>query len=115
MVCSSGLLWLTACTYDSEEILFPPASCDTIAVSYQQRVLPILETNCYRCHDTANAQGGIQLEAYPDLRELALIGSLLGAIRHEEGFSPMPQEAPKLSECTIETIAAWVNQGALDN
>jgi hypothetical protein len=42
-------------------------------------------------------------------------GKLVGAITHAAGFLPMPQSAPKLSDCNINKIKDWVNRGALNN
>lgn len=107
---------IQACTYHSEEDLFPnDGICDTSDVSYNQDVLPILINNCYVCHDNINRQGGIILEGYDQLKVQVNNGRLIGAIRREAGFSPMPQGAPALPDCQIETIAQWIANGALEN
>ena len=107
---------IPACAYDSEEDLFPGGDeCDTSNVSYTQDVLPILVNNCYVCHDNANRQGGIVLEGYDQLKVQVDNGRLVGAIRRNPGFSPMPQGAPALPDCFVDQIAQWVTDGALDN
>lgn len=114
LLCAFGLA--QACTYHSEEDLFPGGdTCDTSNVSYNQDVLPILVSNCYVCHDNINRQGGIVLEGYDQLKVQVNSGRLIGAIRRENGFSPMPQGAPALPDCQIETIAQWIADGAPDN
>ena len=42
-------------------------------------------------------------------------GKILKTIKHEVGINPMPQNASQLGDCSINTIEAWINQGALNN
>ena len=58
---------------------------------------------------------GILLDNYEGLSEYASNGKLLGAIKHEEGFLPMPADGGQLGECSIEKIEAWINQGGKNN
>lgn len=105
----------SGCAYNVEEELYPSDECKTVNVAYRADVLPILENNCYRCHDAANNQGGITIEGYDNLKAFVDSGALLGAIRRDPGFSPMPQDGPKLPDCEIGKIVAWVNDGAPNN
>ncbi|MCB0644373.1 MAG: hypothetical protein KDC44_22165 [Phaeodactylibacter sp.] len=105
----------SACYYDIEEELYPETDCVTDNVNYSTVIQPILQTNCYTCHSAAANQGGITLEGHGQLLQYVNSGQLLGAIRHDAGFSPMPQGAPQLVDCDIEQIAAWIDQGAPNN
>lgn len=105
----------TGCYYDVEEELYPDTGCRVENRSYQDDVLPILQNRCYVCHSAAANNGGITLEGYESLRRYIDNGQLLGAIRHDNGFSPMPKNAPQLPACQIEQIEAWVAGGALNN
>ncbi len=116
MICS-GLLLLatTACYYDVEEELYPTIDCTTEDMSFAADILPIIQNNCYACHDAASNFGGIDLEGHQKLKVLIENNSLLGVIKHQAGFSPMPKNKAKLLDCEIEKIEAWIAQGALDN
>lgn len=106
------------CTYNNEEELYGDLECDTVGVAYLASVEPIISANCYSCHSQANAPSfgsGINLEGYAAFKIWIDNGRLLGTIKHESGFSPMPKGAPKLSDCNISIIEAWVDAGALDN
>lgn len=103
------------CYYDVEEELYPQSDCVTDSTNYSTVVQPMLSTNCYSCHSAAANQGGITLEGYQQLLQYVNSGQLLGAVRHEAGFSPMPQGAPQLVDCDIERIAAWIDAGAPNN
>ena len=110
-----ALMLSSGCYYDNEEELYPTDTCNTSDMSYSADVLPILEDNCYSCHNQAGNQGGITLEGYSNLKTYVDNGKLLGAIKHEDGFSAMPQGEPQLAECQIAKIEAWIDQGASDN
>ncbi len=90
-------------------------SCDTANMKFATNILPILETNCKSCHNTATATAGVITENYSGVKMIADNGLLLGVITHASGFSPMPQDKPKLADCDINKIRAWIAQGTKNN
>lgn len=108
---------MTSCTYHNEEEYFGANtnSCDTINMSFTTNILPVLENNCFACHNSTDRSGGITLDQYNGVKSAAESGRLLGAIKHEMNFSNMPKSAAKLDDCTINQIEAWINQGTPDN
>jgi len=109
-------LLLAGCYYDVEEELYPSIECDTEQMSYTNDILPIIQDNCYQCHSQNNNLGaGIVLEGYTNLVVYAESGQLLGVVKHQSGFSPMPKNAPQLPNCNIEKIEAWIMDGAENN
>jgi hypothetical protein len=106
-----------ACSWDNEVDLYPElSSCDTLIVSFQNDVVPILSSSCYTCHSNMNAPDfafGISFEDYEDVVEGSSL--ILGAIKHEEGYPAMPKGAAQLDTCSISKIEAWVNAGVPDN
>ena len=109
-----AMIW-TSCANNVEEDLYPPSTCDTTNVTYSLTVAPIINQNCSACHGGDEPTSGIPLDAYDHLKAQVDDERLLGAIRHEEGFSAMPQGAPKLSDCSILKIEKWVAEGAQNN
>ncbi|MDA3944833.1 MAG: hypothetical protein PF694_14985 [Bacteroidetes bacterium] len=109
-------LGLSACYKDNEEDLYPDngESCNTENVSFSQTIEPLVNNNCLSCHSTTNTSGGVRLDSHSAIAEAATNGRLLGAIRHEAGFSAMPQGG-KLPDCAISQFEAWASQGALNN
>jgi hypothetical protein len=98
------------------------APCDVTNVKYSASVKPIITARCTGsgCHSGATPASGADFNTYEALRTKALekrnnTSVLVGAINHMAGFSAMPRFAPKLSDCEIATIEAWVNAGAPDN
>ena len=109
---------ILSCYYDNEEALYPDpgGECDTTAVSYSADIVPMLSTYCYACHDNLNAPSfgnNIKMEEYADVKNQS--ESILGAIKHDPQYSPMPKGGSKLSDCLIMKFEAWVNQGGVDN
>jgi mono/diheme cytochrome c family protein len=110
------LVFLSSCYYDVAEELYPEKpACDTTNVTFTDQVLPIINANCTSCHSGQAPAGNISLENYNDISAAANDGSLLGVIRHEQGWSPMPKGGGKLNDCDIAEIETWVNQGAPNN
>jgi WD40 repeat protein len=84
-------------------------------------VMPILETNCLRCHNTAKQEGGLLLESFDDLMKGGDDGSPIvpgdadgsALIRQVEGRAK-PKMPPKsdLRPEDIATLRVWVAAGA---
>jgi cytochrome c5 len=112
------LLSLGACSYDNAEELLerqPPAACDSTAVTYALTISPLLDANCRDCHNQAVPVANINLEGYEQTKRYADNGLLVGVVTHAKGFSPMPKDGARLSDCDISCIKAWVAAGALNN
>jgi hypothetical protein len=58
---------------------------------------------------------GIVLEGYDKIIVAVHNGLLIESIIHGPDATPMPKGAPKLSDCKINTIKKWVEDGALNN
>ncbi len=109
------MIFFSACYYDNEATLYPPTECISTNMSYQNDILPIISNNCYVCHSAVSNTGNVTLEGYSELIKYVDSGQLMGAINRDPGFSPMPQDAPKLNDCNIEKIESWIAAGALNN
>lgn len=91
------------------------SSCDTANVKFSTGVVPILQANCYGCHGNGQTSGGVALDNYNTVKTRGLNGSLIGVITHAQGFPAMPKNGAKLSDCNINKIRSWINNGALNN
>lgn len=90
-------------------------ACDTTNMSFSMDIQPIFNTNCTGCHGGSNPQAGINLSNYSGVSNVLSANRLLGAIKHQAGFTAMPPSGNPLSTCKIDQIEAWVNQGAKNN
>lgn len=110
-------LTLTGCYYDKEDQLYPkPANtggCDTTGMTYTADIKPILDGTCATsgCHDAVTKSNGWDLSSYNGAVTTATGGRLMGSLKHETQFFPMPKSLPKLDDCTISKIQAWINAG----
>lgn len=91
------LIW--ACKKDED-------SCNTTNITYGNTVEAILDKNC-----TEAACHGASLASYDSVVNFVYINRMLGALKHEAGFNPMPGSGGKLSDCEISQIEAWFNAG----
>ncbi|TGE22040.1 hypothetical protein E5K00_17460 [Hymenobacter aquaticus] len=113
-----GLAMLSSCAYDNAEELFanqPPPDCAVAATTYSATISPILEQNCRSCHNSRLQTGNVVLETYAQVKRYADNGLLVGVTSHADGFDPMPQGLPKLSDCDIARIKKWVEDKAPNN
>jgi hypothetical protein len=88
---------------------------DTVNINYSLSVNPIIINKCQGCHSGANPQGGIDLSSYLAVKAQISNGKLWGAVNWSPGFSPMPKNGNKLSECELTKIQKWIAQGAPNN
>ncbi len=101
------------CEYNVEEELYPYSYCDTTRVaSYSDGVRFVLEVNCDQCHGGDTPSAGFVIDTYETLTPFVENGSFLCSIEHGEGCLPMPDEAPKISDCDINLIKNWIDEGA---
>jgi len=107
---------LYSCKYDNIENLYPATGdCDTTNISYANDVWPIIGSNCTSCHSGNAPSGNVNLENHEQIKAAGINGSLLGVIKHENGWSPMPKGTSKLPDCDILKIETWGNNGYPDN
>ena len=120
------LLYLTSCENTSLEELTKDdcdtcqnVICDTtFTLSYANDIRTITAEYCDKCHSALNGPiygDGNVLDNHSGLADYASNGILLCSIKHEVDCSPMPEDDPKLSDCNIARIEAWVRQGYPNN
>ncbi len=108
----------TGCFNDNEETLYGTDTCKTTGISYTQDIVPIMTAYCLTCHSSANANGlggNISLEGYAALKVYADNGKFLSSVQQDGNASNMPKGGSKLPSCQISKIAAWIQEGTLDN
>lgn len=114
------VLGMAACNNDNYEELYPSASgggCDTTDMSFSTDIMPIMNQYCATsgCHTSTVRAGGYDFTMHSGVTLAVNNSRLLGAIKQQGGFSPMPQGMAKLSDCDISKIEAWINAGAPNN
>jgi len=109
LIACLGVLLITAC--DPEEPTV--TSCDTDNMTYTDDIKSILDESCAYagCHDDTTVAASIDLSTYDNAVVVVEFGRILGTINHQETFSPMPKGQDKLSDCNIDKITSWINNG----
>ncbi len=103
-------LWL-GCTKDKvpAPVVAPEPTEGKDTVSFQTKVLPLIEDNCFSCH-----AGGTQ----PLINDYATIvkesDKMIKSMRGD-GVSLMPQGGPALPKEKIDEFECWMKQGKLNN
>jgi uncharacterized membrane protein len=90
-------------------------SCDTATFTFSGAVKVIMDNKCTGCHNPSSLGGNIDLSTYSAVRIVALSGKLNGSVSQQPGYSPMPKNSTKLSDCEIRQIQKWIAAGSLNN
>jgi mono/diheme cytochrome c family protein len=114
------IVFISSCYYDKEDLLYGnvnsgPCTDTTAIVSYSQKVVPMLQQQCYSCHTGSFPSGGIVMGTYATDKAIGQNGKLYGSVNYSSGFSPMPKGMPKMSNCQIATIKKWIDAGMPNN
>lgn len=110
------LFAMSSCYYDNEEELYAEyyasQTCDTVSVSYDATIRPIIESTCNTsgCHVAGGTGNGI-FTNYAGLKAKVDNGSLIDRVVDQRNMPP----TTSLNDCQIKLISAWVSQGALEN
>jgi len=107
----------------------PVAAQDAVSkpAFYVEKVRPLLQTNCGKCHFDLNHKGGLSLATKASTlkggRDGVVIvpgdpanSLLVKLIRHEGPANdpmPMPPKVDKLSDADIATVTEWIKAGAV--
>jgi len=106
----------------------PQAAADAATLKmYNERVVPIFQANCYRCHGGGNHRGGFVMDTKAGMEKGGHDGKVLvpghpessllvKLIRHEgpkDDPMDMPPNKPKISDADIATVEQWVKAGAI--
>lgn len=125
----SGLV-LAAFTSTSSHVQAAPAAGQDNAAGlkmYSEKVVPIFQANCYRCHGGMNHRGGLTIDTKAGMEKGGHDGKvivpghpeqslLVKLIRHEGPKNDpmdMPPHKDKLSDADIAAVEQWVKAGAI--
>ena len=100
---------LTGCTYDIT------LECDNEEVSYSADITPLLDAKCGSCHSGTSPEGNLDLTTYDSASAAVLVGDVLSRINLPLSSDSVMPPTGGLSECDIEKITSWFNDGAPNN
>ncbi len=112
-------LVFTACSDDTEPVepvdpIDNPTDTTSAKTTYTADAKLIFDGSCAfsGCHASGSGVGS--LATYADAKTYTESGRVIGAIKHESGFSNMPKNSNKLSDAKIATIEKWITDGYLE-
>ena len=95
------------------------AQDDSVGIDFESDILPILESNCLRCHDEENAEGGYRIDNHENAMDYIEEGDAESSDFYlylisddEEEMMPPPNEGGPLDDSDIKLIKNWIDQGA---
>src|SRR5262249_37220353 len=87
---------------------------------FEEQILPILETNCVKCHSGSSAQAGLDVRTPSGLLKGGTSGSAIVVGVPEKSLlyqrvqsGQMPLGGPPLAAPDVERIRLWIEQGAV--
>lgn len=89
--------------------------CDSNNFTYSGAIRSLISNKCLGCHSGSAPQGGIDLSTHTAVKNRVTDGSLWGSINHLAGFSAMPKNGQKLSDCEINQVKKWIDSGSPNN
>ncbi len=90
-------------------------ACDSNQFKYSANISVIMQNHCTGCHSGATPSANIDLSTWPGVKPLAVNGRLYGSVTHANGYSAMPKNAAKLSDCKIAQVRKWIASGSPNN
>ena len=92
--------------------------CSAEQVDFSHDVLPILETNCAKCHSDGTYKGKLSIDTREALIESGSVtpgrsagSEFIARLTHEDPDERMPQKADALKPDEIAALTKWVDQG----
>ena len=89
--------------------------CDSTQSSFAANIYPLLNSYCIGCHNSTRADADVDIDSYEKILPYVENGVLMGTIRHDQFFAPMPPTGSQISDCRIAQIQKWIDEGAQNN
>jgi mono/diheme cytochrome c family protein len=115
LIAATGML--TGCYYDKYNDMYPTVrlqGCDTANVTYSRQINKTMTSYCIGCHNASTASGGVVLDNYQGVQTEAANGRLMGGVKHQSGYKPMPPTG-QLDDCRLKMLEKWIAAGTPNN
>lgn len=95
---------------------------NSVAVSFAEQVLPILEAQCVECHGEESTELGLRLDTYEGMMAGSDYGTVVEAGDPDGSLlidmmesGDMPEGGDAVPAEQIELIKTWISEGAENN
>jgi len=107
----TGLLFLTGCYYDKEELLYPGNSSCQLPTAFVANVNPVIQSKCATtpdCHASGSSNTGGPFTTYSQIKNMSNVirGQLISGLMPKTG---------SLTSMELQTIICWIDAGAPNN
>lgn len=89
--------------------------CEPTLTSFESDIFPILKDYCVGCHGANREDGGVNLSSHAEILTSVNNGTLVGSMKRDISFAPMPPLGSYISACRITQIENWIAAGAPNN
>ena len=118
-ILSMALIFIlfASCEKNNEADLYGSEPCDTTDLTWVNGISEIFSVYCVYCHNVNLNYKGVRHDNFEEEMKVIRKGDdrLRAVINHEPGYKRMPYEGPKLSDCNIQKIETWLNNGTPEN
>ncbi|MFT6337087.1 MAG: hypothetical protein ACI86M_003629 [Saprospiraceae bacterium] len=115
IICASALV-VFSCGDDDDDDPTDPTVCETEGLTYDNWAKEYINGSCATsgCHNADFLANSVPftMHNYEAAKASIDAGRILGAMKREAGFSPMPKNEEKASDCDISKMEAWIAGGA---
>ncbi|MBT7895711.1 MAG: hypothetical protein HN564_01825 [Flavobacteriales bacterium] len=114
---SSAINFNSSATVDDGSCIYETIECTTLDEfpRYELCIQQIFSESCVGCHQYGNANGGLQLSTYDQIREAVINNDVLNRIVLDDNNPLLMPQGNKLSDLQIYLIQQWVSNGALND
>lgn len=104
---------LSSCYYDNTEELYPnaEANCNTSDIGFSSSISEIIYQSCATTNCHVAGTGRVLLTNYSEIKSTIDNGLF---VQRTIQVGDMPPQGP-LSQCNINKLTAWINNGALND
>lgn len=111
------IIALASCEKNNEVDLYGIPPCDTTDLTWVNGISEIFSVYCVFCHNVNLNYKGVRHDNFEEEMKVISRGDarLRTVINHGPGYKRMPFGGPKLSDCNIQKIETWLDNGAPEN
>ncbi len=91
------------------------SGCDTSSYSFSGTIQPLLQNFCLGCHSGSSAPAYVHLDSHAGVVAALSNNRLIGAVKHQTGYTAMPPSGNGMSDCQIRQLELWIAAGAPNN
>lgn len=90
-------------------------NCDSTLFSFSEAIQPLIAAFCAGCHGGVDPEGGLDLTTYAGVVGAISYSDLMGRVNGTSAYDAMPPSGNGLSDCQIDQLQRWIDDGMPNN